>query len=92
MGFVDEWKQDGVEWDEAPDLWEHQGEPMTVGALARALLRVNPELPVHVFVHDGTGAPLVFHPVELGYVDGGERPGAVVFTVADLGTERRGER
>jgi hypothetical protein len=81
-----EWRAEGSDWDDAPEIWELQTGPhLTVGNLAGILGELDPRLPVHVSVYDGAGSRAFFDPVEIGYVGGGEdRPTAVVITVAEV--------
>jgi len=81
----EEWRPDGVPWDEAPELWELQTGPhLTAGALRALLERVDPSLPVRISLYEGAGAVSLYDPVEIGYVGKDERPDAIAVTVARL--------
>jgi hypothetical protein len=82
----DEWKPEGVAWDEAPELWELQTGPhLTVGRLVGMLSRCDPKLPIRVTVYDGSDSRPVLDPVAVEYIGEGERPSAVVLTATNLG-------
>jgi hypothetical protein len=80
------WSDD---WASAPELWEHQGRAVTLGALRDALDRAIEydatwaELPVRVF--EWVGSPgRTFDVMEIGLTGAdASRPEAVVVTVAD---------
>ena len=71
-------------WDEQTDIWEHQGNALTVGELVSRLSDVQPDLPIMVAVVDGTGEAGITRPVEIGFTGQGDQPGAVVITVAQI--------
>ena len=68
-----------TDWSEQTDLWEHQGEPLTVGRLRQALASVENDLPIGIAFYDGTGQ-VELNPVEVGFTGVGSRPGALVIT------------
>lgn len=69
-------------WDDESELWEHQGEGLTAGALIEALSHWR-SLPVVVSFDDGA-KELLLSVVEVGLTGTGSTPGAVVVTVVDL--------
>ena len=82
----DEWKQEGVPWDEAVEVWELQGGPhLTAGALRALLERVDPSLPIRISLYEGVEGVVPYDPVEVVYVGEGDRPDALTITVARLG-------
>ena len=71
-------------WDEDTDLWEHQGQPLTVERLRFALSHADDDLPVLVTVYDETERREAIAPVEVGFTGKGDRPRAVVITATRL--------
>jgi len=67
-------------WNFEFELWEHQGTPLTVGALRLALTQADDDLPVTVAFHDGEHVHEL-EAVELGPVGDGPRPDGLVLTV-----------
>jgi hypothetical protein len=74
MGFM-------ADWDGLADLWENQGQELTVRDLVRALSTTDPALPIRVAVYDGTERRPLVMPVEVGFVGQGTAPDAVLITV-----------
>jgi hypothetical protein len=85
MPGFNEWKAEGTGWEESPELWEHQGQRLTVGELVQILAEVDPALPLRFTVYDGTAGHRLLEPVELGYVGEKDRPDALLLIVTDLG-------
>lgn len=81
-------QSDGPSWDDESDLWEHQGEHLTAGALARVLVQVDKALPLLVAVYDGSAITPLLTPVEVGLVGEGEQPDALVITVTSTMPEQ----
>jgi len=77
-----EWNDSG-EWGHAFEIWEHQGERLTAGALRRALDLVDDDLPLVVAFHDGQRV-LDLAPMELGPTGPRGRPDRLVLTVVEL--------
>jgi hypothetical protein len=70
-------------WDEAPDLWEHQGEELTVGKLRLVLKGLPDDLPLTLAMYTGDGGTATaVSPVEIGFTGKGDRPDALVVTGA----------
>ena len=69
------------DWDQDSDLWENQGQTLTVHWLQVALRQCAPELPVRIELYDGTGERAELVPMELGFTGVGEKPSALVLTV-----------
>ena len=80
-GEFDEWKPDGASWDDASELWEHQGQHLTVGELVLSLQRVDPSLPVTIELHEPGGDRAVCRALVMSYVGTGQRPDGLVLTV-----------
>lgn len=86
MSDFKEWKPDGSTWDEATDLWENQGQSLTVSALADALEGVDPSLEVTVERLGGDGERQRLVVAEIGYAGSGSRPDRVVVLLTDSST------
>ena len=69
------------DWDADTDLWENQGNALTVRWLQVALRQAPEDLPVRVVLYDGTSERQELLPMEIGFTGVGLRPAAVVLTV-----------
>ena len=77
-------------WGSAPDLWENQGQGLTVKKLRDAMEQMLvyragwADLPIRVELYDGTAARASLEVAEIGLWGQGDEPEAVVITVARM--------
>jgi hypothetical protein len=68
-------------WEDAGEIWEHQGRPLTAGDLHHIVSRLPPSLPVLFEVYVGDHSERVIA-VDIGYAGGHEtEPTAISVTL-----------
>ena len=86
---MDELRIPGQTWDESGDLFEHQGHPLTVGALRQALAGVDDDVVVAVIVYDGSANRIALEPTEVGLTGGLGPPECLTITASHLAPDGR---